>query len=142
MSDRRKPKKPVRNPAHIVLSKGRPARRVVEELPREQEALEFTVGRKFLGAFQRFEGVQFHDLQRGSEPADLMCKSSSGHTVGLQIVEVIHCNYVLIMGQKISQAKWFYGLKDTEFTYIISSQENQHRMRTLSDLTERIEKKY
>lgn len=90
MSDRRKPKKPVRNPAHIVLSKGRPARRVVEELPREQEALEFTIGRKFLGALQRFEGVQFHDLCRGAEPADLVCKSTDGHTVGLQIVEVIN----------------------------------------------------
>jgi hypothetical protein len=90
MSDHRKPKKPIRNPAHFVFSKAGPVRRVVEELPREQEALEFTVGRKFLGALQRFEGVQLHDLCRGSEPADLVCKSLDGHTIGLQIVEVIN----------------------------------------------------
>ena len=90
MSDRRKPKKPVRNPAHIVFPKAGPVRRVVEDLPREQEALEFTVGRKFLGALQHFEGVQFHDLGRGSDTADLVCKSPDGHTVGLQIVEVIN----------------------------------------------------
>jgi hypothetical protein len=90
MSDRRKPKKPVRNPSHIVFPKTGPVRRVVEELSREQGELEFTVGRKFLGALQHFEGVQFDDLYRGSEPADLLCKSPNGHTIGLQIVEVIN----------------------------------------------------
>ncbi len=90
MSNRRKPKKPVRNPAHFVFPKTGPVRRVIEEFPREQEDLEFTVGRKFLGALQRYKGVQYYDLCRGSEPADLMCRSTDGHTVGLQIVEVIN----------------------------------------------------
>jgi hypothetical protein len=90
MNNRRKPKKPVRNPAHLVFSKSGPVRRVIEELPGEQEDLELTIGMKFLGALQRFEGVQFYDLCRGSEPADLICKSPDGHSVGLQIVEVIN----------------------------------------------------
>jgi hypothetical protein len=90
MTDRKKPKKPVRNTSHIVFPKAGPVRRVVEEFPREQEDLEFTVGRKFLGALQHFEGVQFRDLCSGSEPADLMCRSPDGQDVGLQIVEVIN----------------------------------------------------
>lgn len=90
MSDRRKPQKPIRNPTHLVFPKAGPVRREVEELPRKQEDLEFTVGRKFLGALQHFKGVQFHDLCRGSEPADLMCQSPDGYPVGLQIIEVIN----------------------------------------------------
>lgn len=89
MSDRGKSKKPIRNPAHIVFSKEVPVRRVVEEFPREQESLEFTIGKKFLGALQRFNGIQLHGLYRGAEPADLVCKTTDGHIVGLQIVEVI-----------------------------------------------------
>ena len=89
MSGHRKPKKPVRNPTHFLFSETGTVRPVVEEFPREQEALEFTVGRKFLGALQHFEGVQFHDLCRGSEPADLACKSPDGDTIGLQVVEVL-----------------------------------------------------
>jgi len=90
MTNRRKPKKPVRNPSHVVFPRKGPVRSVVEQFPREQEDLEFTVGRKFLGALKHFEGIQLTGLCRGSEPADLMCTSSDGQTVGLQIVEVIN----------------------------------------------------
>lgn len=90
MSDCKRPQKPERNPSHFVFPKAGPVRREVEELPREQADLEFSVGRKFLGALHHFEGVQFYDLCLGTEPADLMCKSSDGYFVGLQIVEVIN----------------------------------------------------
>jgi len=62
---------------------------VVEEFPREKEDLELTVGRKFIGALQHFEGIQLQDLCRGSEPADLVCRSTVGESVGLQVVEVV-----------------------------------------------------
>lgn len=89
MNNRKKPKKPFRNPAHIVFPKKGPIRHVVEELPREQEDLELTVGKKFLGALQHFIGIELRDLRRGSEPADLMARSLEGEDVGIQIVEVI-----------------------------------------------------
>jgi len=90
MSKKERPKKPARNPGHIVFPKQGPVRQVVEELPREQESLELRLGRKFLGALNHFEGIEFHELSRGVEPADLMCKSSDREAIGIQIVEVIN----------------------------------------------------
>lgn len=83
------PKKPSRNPWHIVFPKKGAVRRVVEEFPREQEDLELSVGRKFVAALQHFEGVDLRDLCRGSEPADLVCKATNGSVVGVQVVEVV-----------------------------------------------------
>ena len=81
--------KPPRNPSHIVFPKKGPPYPVVEELPREQEDLEFAVGRKFIGALRQFEGIHLGRLTRGPEPADLACRSPSGTAIQLQIVEVI-----------------------------------------------------
>jgi hypothetical protein len=89
MSKPLKPRKPKRNPSHIVFpEKGAPYF-VVEQLPRDQEGLELTVGRKFFGALRQFEGIELDGLARGLEPADLTCRSSDGTAIQLQIVEVI-----------------------------------------------------
>jgi hypothetical protein len=89
MAARRRPRKPVRNPSHIVFPKKGAPYHVVEELPREQEDLELVLGRKFLGALSRFENIQLEGLARGTEPADLMCRLPDGTPIHLQVVEVI-----------------------------------------------------
>ena len=89
MSPRKKPLKPERNPGHIVFPKQGPIRRVVEQFPRTQDDLELMVGTKFLGALAHFEGISYHNLQKGPEPADLTCTSLDGRTIELQIVEVV-----------------------------------------------------
>jgi hypothetical protein len=61
----------------------------VEQFPRDQEDLELALGRKFLGALGRFKDIQLEGLARGSEPADLTCRSPEGTVIELQIVEVI-----------------------------------------------------
>jgi hypothetical protein len=89
VSKRAKSKKPLRNPSHIVFQKGRAPYPVVEQFPRDQEDLELALGRKFLGALGRFKDIQLEGLARGSEPADLTCRSLDGTVIELQIVEVI-----------------------------------------------------
>lgn len=84
-----RPKKPPRNPSHIVFPKKGAPYPVVEQLPREQENLELALGRKFLGALSQFEGMQLEGLARGTEPADLTCHFSNGTPIKVQIVEVI-----------------------------------------------------
>lgn len=71
MSDRARPRKPLRNPSHIVFPKTGAPYPVVEQLPRDQEGLELALGCKFFGALRHFEGIQFDGLTRGAEPADL-----------------------------------------------------------------------
>lgn len=89
MSIDRKPKKPVRNPIEIVFPKSGPVRKVEEELPRKQESLELTIGKKFLGALKQFMGIEYTYLRSGSEPADIMCQDLNGQIVEIQIVEVV-----------------------------------------------------
>ncbi len=64
----------------------------MEQLPRDQEGLELTLGRKFLGALRHFKGIQLDGLTRAAEPADLACRSPKGSAIELQIVEVIDQN--------------------------------------------------
>ena len=80
----------MRNPGHLVFPAKGGVRRVVEEFPREQEDLELTVGRKFLGALLHFEGVHLNALSRGPEPADIVCRASDGEIVAVQVVEAIN----------------------------------------------------
>ena len=89
MSGRAAARKPLRNPSHIVLPKKGAPYLVVEQLPRQQEDLELALGRKFIAALSHFNGIQFVDLTRGSEPADLACRFPDGTAVELQIVEVV-----------------------------------------------------
>jgi hypothetical protein len=88
MSSNRKPRKPARNPTHIAYSDSGQVRKEIEELPREKENLEFTIVKKFLGALKYFKGIQYTELQQGSEPADLICKSTDGQTINIQVTEV------------------------------------------------------
>jgi hypothetical protein len=87
MSDRR-PRKPVRNPGHIVFPKVGAAYAETEQMPRNQAGLEAIVGVKFLGALRHFLGRDLRDLRRGTEPADLECDEGDA-VVGIQVVEVI-----------------------------------------------------
>jgi len=89
VSERARPQKPLRNPSHVAFPKGGAPYPVVEQLPREQEDLELALGRKFIGALCHFNGIQFGELTRGAEPADLACRSPDGTATELQIVEVI-----------------------------------------------------
>jgi hypothetical protein len=89
MTADRKPRKPLRNPSHIVFpQKGGPYP-FVEQLPREQENLELVLGRKFLGALNRFEDIKLEGLARGAEPGDLTCHCPDGTPIQIQVVEVI-----------------------------------------------------
>jgi hypothetical protein len=73
----------------VFRKKGAPYR-VVERLPNEQQDLELdTIGRKFLGALSKFEGIQLDGLARGCEPADLRCRHPDGAVIEVQVVEVI-----------------------------------------------------
>jgi hypothetical protein len=89
VSERARPQKPLRNPFHIAFPKTGAPYPVVEQLPREQEGLELSLGRKFLGALGHFNGIKLDELTRGAEPADLACRSPDGIAIGVQIVEVI-----------------------------------------------------
>ena len=83
-------RKPLRNPSHIVFPKEGAPYTVVEQFPRDQENLDLVVGRKFVRALSHFKGIQYEGLSRGSEPADLTCRSPDGTVIELQIVEVIN----------------------------------------------------
>lgn len=89
MAHNKKSKKPIRNPIHIVFPKSGPVRKVEEKLPREQNSLELSISRKFLGALIHFIGIEYTDICSGSEPADVECKNLKGETIGIQIVEVV-----------------------------------------------------
>jgi hypothetical protein len=90
VTTKNEPKKPARNPGHIVLAKNRPAFRIVEQLPRQKDELELAIGRKFIGAYRRLESVQLEGIARGGEPFDLICRAPDGQFVGIQVVEVIN----------------------------------------------------
>ena len=65
-----RPRKPDRPLAHIAFSKSGRVRKVVERLPREKDALEMAVVRKFAGALQQ-RGVALTGLALANEPADV-----------------------------------------------------------------------
>lgn|GEM_PF-3507894 len=89
MNDRKKPLKPARNPGHWVFPKEGPVRRIIEEFPRVQEDIEFTVGKKFLGSLNHFKNIYYENLRTGDEPADLVCSTRDGSRVNIQVVEVV-----------------------------------------------------
>ncbi len=89
MASHNKPKKPVRNPVVYVLPKKGPGYPKEEQMPRVQEELELTVGKKFVGALKHFKGIELHDLHHGPEPADLICQTAEGDQIAIQVVEVV-----------------------------------------------------
>lgn len=89
MNSKSRPRKPERNPAHIVFPAKGPVRKVEEKFPREQQGLELAIGEKFLGALKHFEGIDLVNLQKGEEPSDLVCESTDNKKVNIQIVEVV-----------------------------------------------------
>lgn len=84
-----RPKKPARNPSHLVFPKAGPVRFVEEQLPRNQESLEFSLGEKFQGAMQAFHETSLVVSADRVEPADLRYTAVNGDHIDVQVVEVV-----------------------------------------------------
>lgn len=84
------PKKPPRSTTVVVMAKGKPARFESEELPREQKALELSMGERFLRLLEKRTGRRWHSLAiADSEPGDLCCKTPEGEAVLIQVAECV-----------------------------------------------------
>ena len=89
MPPRKRPQKPLRNPSHLVFPRSGPIRFVEEQMPREQESLEATLGEKFRGSLEHFLELSLTPETQKCEPADLSYVDSQGARVDVQVVEVV-----------------------------------------------------
>ncbi len=91
MSSKRK-KQPLKPPVtfgSIVFSKDGRVRPNFEDLPRVQEDIELTIGKKFAGALKHFYGQTLEDLKKVEDSADLMCVGENEAEVRIQVAEVV-----------------------------------------------------
>ena len=100
---KRSPLKPDRPTGAIIFPKSGPVRFETEHLPREQKALEMAVAKKFVGALSHFGYGTMVDLRPGDEPADLLCTTSEGQPIAIQIAELID-----IIGVKLNANRDLY----------------------------------
>ena len=89
MAQNRKHLKPDRPIASIVFSDKGKVRLAVEHLPRTQDELELSIGRKFAGALARFHNQRLTEMFAGSGRGDLICRNESGARIKIQVVEVV-----------------------------------------------------
>src|SRR5688500_17339127 len=82
------PKKPKRDPSHIVFSKGRSPYFEAEEIPDTNDGRELAVGKKFIGALSRRE-IHWTDLALGGDPPDLVCRSADGSLIEIELAEAV-----------------------------------------------------
>lgn len=89
MAQKKKSIKPDRPIATIVFpQKGRP-RFDVEHLPRTQDDLELSIGKKFAGSLAKEKKHRLANIVQGSGRGDLVCRNELGAQIKIQVVEVV-----------------------------------------------------
>lgn len=113
----KKPLKPDRPVGVLVFPKKGGVYRKMEHFPRDQDELELTMGKKFLGSLSHFRGVQLSNLHPGSGRGDLLCTDKEGKTIKIQVVEIVNEQHRLLTEMRSSYSQ----AVETNFAEVLSS---------------------